>query len=69
MRFRIVGPLVMWDGHGWAGGPHAKQRILLAALPLKAVPEVALRSSFRRVLLRRKLVSPAPLRPSAHPCG
>jgi DNA-binding SARP family transcriptional activator len=36
MRFRILGPLEVWDGHCWAGVPAAKQRALLAVLLLKA---------------------------------
>jgi DNA-binding SARP family transcriptional activator len=36
MRFRILGPVAAWDGHGWAGVPAAKQRTLLAVLLLKA---------------------------------
>jgi DNA-binding SARP family transcriptional activator/tetratricopeptide (TPR) repeat protein len=36
MRFRVLGPLEVWDGHGWAGVPAGKQRSLLAVLLLKA---------------------------------
>ena len=36
MRFRILGPLEVWDGRCWAGVAAAKQRVLLAVLLLKA---------------------------------
>jgi DNA-binding SARP family transcriptional activator len=36
MRFRVLGPLEVWDGHSWVGVPAGKQRALLAILLLKA---------------------------------
>jgi DNA-binding SARP family transcriptional activator/Tfp pilus assembly protein PilF len=41
MRFRILGPLEVWDGRGWVGVPPGKQRALLAVLLLKANQLVA----------------------------
>jgi DNA-binding SARP family transcriptional activator/Flp pilus assembly protein TadD len=36
MRYRILGPLALWDGRCWEGVSAAKQRALLAVLLLKA---------------------------------
>jgi DNA-binding SARP family transcriptional activator/tetratricopeptide (TPR) repeat protein len=41
MRFRVLGPLAVWDGHGWVSVPAGKQRVLLAVLLLKANQLVA----------------------------
>lgn len=36
MRFRVLGPLQLWNGHGWSTVPASRQRVLLALLLTEA---------------------------------